>query len=248
MPESHEADFEYIVVGSGAGGGPLAANLARAGHSVLLLEAGGEDEGDTYSVPAFHAMASEDPLMSWNYFVRHYEEDDRQRRGDKFVPARGGVLYPRSATLGGCTAHNALITVYPHNHDWDEIADVSGDRTWESAAMRGDFQRLERCSYEGCPWALARIKLLANVLRHVPWVADRVANLGKHGFDGWLSTSMASPTLALHDRQVIDVVLAAAQHALPTQLASPLPAPPPLATPPAPNGWPVPGHRPRRLT
>jgi choline dehydrogenase len=32
--------FEYIVVGSGPGGGPIASNLARAGHSVLLLEAG----------------------------------------------------------------------------------------------------------------------------------------------------------------------------------------------------------------
>src|SRR5258708_25755464 len=119
MPESHEADFEYIVVGSGAGGGPLAANLARGGHSVLLLEAGGEDEGDTYSVPAFHAMASEDPLMSWNYFVRHYEDDDRQRRGDKFVPARGGGLYPRSATLGAWTATNPFITRHPPNHPLD---------------------------------------------------------------------------------------------------------------------------------
>jgi choline dehydrogenase len=32
--------YEYIVVGSGPGGGPLASNLARAGHSVLLVEAG----------------------------------------------------------------------------------------------------------------------------------------------------------------------------------------------------------------
>jgi choline dehydrogenase len=32
--------YEYIVVGSGPGGGPLASNLARAGHSVLLIEAG----------------------------------------------------------------------------------------------------------------------------------------------------------------------------------------------------------------
>src|SRR5260370_33433564 len=118
MPESHEADFEYIVVGSGAGGGPLAANLARAGHSVLLLEAGGEDEGDTYSVPAFHAMASEDPLMSWNYFVRHYEEDDRQRRTDQIEPAPGRVSYTRCPTLGGCSHRQPLVTVSPHHTQW----------------------------------------------------------------------------------------------------------------------------------
>ena len=43
------ATYEYIVVGSGPGGGPLAANLARAGHSVLLLEAG-DDQGKNTNV------------------------------------------------------------------------------------------------------------------------------------------------------------------------------------------------------
>ena len=33
-----------------------------------------------------------------------------------------GVLYPRAGTLGGCTAHNAMIFVYPHDSDWDGIA------------------------------------------------------------------------------------------------------------------------------
>ena len=37
-----DAEFEYIVIGSGAGGGPLAANLAQAGFKVLLMEAGGD--------------------------------------------------------------------------------------------------------------------------------------------------------------------------------------------------------------
>src|SRR5262245_43247748 len=45
-------EFEYVIVGAGAGGGPLAANLARQGHKVLLLEAG-RDPGDrlTYQIP-----------------------------------------------------------------------------------------------------------------------------------------------------------------------------------------------------
>jgi len=66
--------------------------------------------------------------MKWDYFVNHYQDLSRQEKdskmtwettaGDLYVganPPTGatplGILYPRSGTLGGCTAHNALITV-----------------------------------------------------------------------------------------------------------------------------------------
>ena len=91
--------FDYVVVGSGAGGGPVAANLAEAGHRVLLLEAGGEDEDDDYRVPAFHGRASEHEQMNWPFYVRHYDDRARCERDEKYradpAPASSGRRSPR---------------------------------------------------------------------------------------------------------------------------------------------------------
>jgi choline dehydrogenase len=136
--------FDYVVIGSGAGGGPLAANLALEGFRVLLLEAGGEDEPCEYQVPAFHAKVSEHRAMSWDFFVRHYSDEAQQARDTKYTPERGGVLYPRAGTLGGCTAHNAMIFVAPHSRDWNEIAALTGDDSWRGEHMYRYFERLAR--------------------------------------------------------------------------------------------------------
>ncbi len=42
MCADNNATYEYVVVGSGAGGGTVAARLAESGRKVLLLEAGGD--------------------------------------------------------------------------------------------------------------------------------------------------------------------------------------------------------------
>jgi choline dehydrogenase len=171
-------EYDYVVVGSGAGGGTLAARLAERGASVFVLEAGGdarELEGADaarpeanclpcdYEVPAFHALACENDAIKWDFYVRHYAGDDR--------PA---VLYPRAGALGGCTAHNAMIFVYPHNEDWQGIADLTGDPSWQPECMRRYFQRLEHCAYRPGQWFLNGLGI----------------NPSRHGFGGWLRAEL----------------------------------------------------------
>lgn len=192
IPVSSSAPVEYAVIGSGAGGGPLAANLARAGHKVMLLEAGGAEDGPDYQVPAFHPLATEDPALSWAYYVRHYADQRQQARDRKFVAAKNGIFYPRAGTLGGCTAHHAMITVTADAADWDGIAELTGDTSWRAANMRCYFQRLERCRYRGLP-------------------RDPAADPSRHGYQGWLTTRINDPLLLARDPQLQKVVFSAAE-------------------------------------
>lgn len=185
--------YEYVVVGSGPGGGPLAARLAIGGFKVLLIDAG-DDQGSTYQeqVPALQLQSTEYGPMKWDYFVSHYADRARQEKDSKMTwrtssrdlcvgtsPPIGstplGILYPRSRTLGGCSAHTALITIYPHESDWSNIESITGDSSWSPANMRPYFEKLERNGY-----------LPSGIIGH--------------GYNGWLGTSLTSLSLVIEDQ------------------------------------------------
>ncbi len=121
---SNSGTYDYVVVGSGAGGGTVAARLAERGRKVLVLEAGGDPrtlEGgdaaypndnrlpDDYDVPVFHASSTENAAMKWDYWVRHFENQNEQEKDlkwrDRWPEPNGavvnGVWYPRAGCLGG---------------------------------------------------------------------------------------------------------------------------------------------------
>ena len=187
-------------MGSGPGGGPLAARLAIAGKTVLLIDAG-DDHADAvpYQVPALSLQSTEYEPMRWDYYVNHFSNPAVQQTDSKMTyrtptgglyvglqPPAGstpqGILYPRAGALGGCSAHNALITVYPHRSDWDGIASLTGDASWSASNMRKYFQRIEKCSY------------LPN-------------SITGHGFAGWLPTSLTDLTLVVEDAKLLKIVL-----------------------------------------
>ncbi len=174
---SEYSDVEYIVIGSGAGGGPLAANLARNGRKVLLVEAGADNGGNPiYQVPAFHPASAEDPAMSWPFYVSHYTDPAQQSLDPKTVVVNGQprIYYPRGGTLGGCTAHSPMITLTAQDFDWNDIAKVTGDDSWSAENMLRYFKALESCDY---------------LPRGTPG----------HGFDGWFHIATLDPTFTMGD-------------------------------------------------
>jgi choline dehydrogenase len=202
-----EREYDYVIVGSGAGGGTLAARLAETqAVSVCLLEAGGDPLWgradptlpEDYEVPAFHPFASENPAMRWDFYVRHYRDAARQAADPKCRPdpltGEPSIYYPRAATLGGCTAHNAMIFAYPHDSDWEGIRELTGDTSWSPSEMEKYARRIEDCRHRPVWRFLRRFGF----------------DLTGHGWDGWLTTEIAIPRQAFRDGRLLRLVFGAA--------------------------------------
>lgn len=103
--------YEYVVVGSGAG------------KKTLLIDAG-DDHGSSanYSGPAYSTLASEDPDMSWNFFVRHYADDEQQARDHKTTYVEGGRRHLPSARDSSARRRSVggLVRAY-HRDSWNVL-------------------------------------------------------------------------------------------------------------------------------
>ena len=185
--------FDFVVVGAGAGGGPLACRLAEAGFDVLLIDSGSNaDDNPLVKIPGFNAKSTEVEDISWSYMVDHYEDELQQIRDFKSQEVDSkysGVLYPRAAAIGGCTTHHALIQMYPHDVDWSNLAELTGDTKWAPENMRRLYRdKIERCLFYG------------------ETDKDTLAMMG-HGHNGWLPTQRRSLGVFVRkDSKVVDLI------------------------------------------
>ena len=109
------------------------------------------------------------------------------------------MLYPRAGTLGGCTAHHAMIFMAPPPGDWDGIAALTGDASWSGASMRRWFEAVESCNHRPVRRWLTRLG----------W-----RDPTRHGWGGWLGVETAMPVEAFGDRAMLGTMLVSALAAL----------------------------------
>ena len=124
-----EADF--IVVGAGSGGCAVTYRLAEAGHSVLVVEAGGTDAGPFIQMPG---------ALSYPMNMRRYDWGFRSEP----EPHLGGrvLATPRGRVIGGSSSINGMVYVRGHARDYDHWAE-SGASGWGFADVLPYFKRME---------------------------------------------------------------------------------------------------------
>ena len=99
---------EFIVVGGGSAGCVIAGRLAQAGHRVLLLEAGRNDD-----TPFIHMPGAFIRLFGTERVVM-YRTTPQAHTGSR------PLFVPQANTLGGGSAVNAMLYIRGTPEDYDE--------------------------------------------------------------------------------------------------------------------------------
>ena len=112
-----KAAFDYIVVGAGASGSVVAAELSKTEADVLLVESGGADEAPTIGNPSIWFYNVGGPL-DWNLPIAPVP----QLNNRTFNMALGHVV-------GGGSSINAMVWSRGMERDYDNW-DANGASGW----------------------------------------------------------------------------------------------------------------------
>lgn len=133
--------FDFIVVGAGSAGCIVASRLSESGrHSVLLIEAGGEDKSFWFKIPVGYAKSYYNPKVNWMYRTEP-------------EPALGGrrIYAPRGKVQGGSGSINAMVFVRGAAEDFNDWR-AAGNPGWGFDDVLPYFRKLETHARGETPW------------------------------------------------------------------------------------------------
>ncbi len=164
--------YDYVVIGAGSAGCPMASRLSEdAGNSVLLIEAGGSADYFWIRTPAGMGQMFREPDYNWNYFTEPVPgAKDRS------------IFWPRGKTMGGSSAVNGMVYMRGHPLDFDGWEKLGADGWgWEDVLpyfLKSESNTRGASTFHN---GAGMMRVSDPILRH-PTIEDYVRSAGRAGY------------------------------------------------------------------